>query len=63
MVGVVSELLHVPPTFPERTTLPPAQNVVVPPAVITDATTAGAIVTAITLEVTLPPQSLVFVTE
>ena len=37
IVGVVALVLHVPPMFPERISLPPAQNVVAPFAVITEA--------------------------
>ena len=62
MVGVVAPLLQVPPEFPERITLPPVQNAVGPPAVITDAVGPGVIVTIIWLEVTLP-QAFVFVTK
>jgi len=40
-------LLHVPPTLPESTTLPPAQKVVAPPAEITD--TVGFITAETTL--------------
>ena len=40
-------MLHVPPTLPERITLPPAQNDVGPPAVIIDAVGAALIVTII----------------
>ena len=36
MDGVVSPLLQIPPQFDESTTLPPAQKVVAPPAVMTD---------------------------
>ena len=39
-------MLHVPPTFPLSVTLPPEQNVVFPPAEITDAVGLGFTVTA-----------------
>ena len=44
MVGVVAPVLHVPPTLPERITLPPPQNEVGPLAVIMDAVGNGLIV-------------------
>ena len=37
MDAVVAPVLQTPPTFPESMTLPPAQNVVAPLAVIVDA--------------------------
>ena len=63
MVGVVAPVLQVPPpALPERVTLPPAQNEMGPPAVITAATGSWFTVTTIWFEVTVP-QELVFDTE
>ena len=45
IVGVVSPLLQIPPTFPESMTLPPSQNDVAPFAVIIDAIGGNPIVT------------------
>ena len=42
MDAVVAPVLQVPPTFPEQVTLPPAQNVVAPPAVMTETTGGNA---------------------
>ena len=63
MVGVVAPVLHFPPpVLPESITLPPAQNVSGPFAVITGLTGGWLNVTTILFEVTLP-HAFVFVTE
>ena len=38
ITDVVAPVLHVPPTFPDKVTEPPLQNVVAPPAEIVEAT-------------------------
>ena len=39
--SVIAPLLHVPPMFPERTTLSPVQNEVAPLAVFVEGTGSG----------------------
>ena len=62
MLGVVAPLLQVPPTFPVKVTVLPAQNVVAPPAVMVDAVGVALTITFMVLELTLP-QELLFVTK
>ena len=62
MVAVVAPLLQVPPTFPDKVTVLPAQKVVGPLALMLDAIGAALTITLIVFEFTLP-QPLVLVTK